>query len=310
MVRDNSEDKAERILSIYTKLTQGKVINKAQQSHLYGVSERTIQRDIVDIQCFLQNQELETGEIQEITYSKRAGGYILQTKNRKCLDSKDVLAVGKILLESRALVKEELFPILHNLSRFCCDCENEKAVEDFLRNEMHHYVELQHKEWLEALESVSYWTEIPRERILKSIEEFNFGDNEYVLDFQIINLDYEIGSDPKHLFSETATEKYRVSVLRSGGVWLSRYVVFVRDSEEIRFECTDREPESGTKFEIGDIVKFVKDPFNDDWIVKGKIGTKRGFGMADDSNFYYIEKVGDEERHFDNAHETELTKVK
>lgn len=48
MVRDNSEDKAERILSIYTKLTQGKVINKAQQSHLYGVSERTIQRDIVD----------------------------------------------------------------------------------------------------------------------------------------------------------------------------------------------------------------------------------------------------------------------
>ena len=69
----------------------------------------------------------------------------MQTKNRKCLDSKDVLAVGKILLESRALVKEELFPILHNLSRFCCDCENEKAVEDFLRNEMHHYVELQHK---------------------------------------------------------------------------------------------------------------------------------------------------------------------
>ena len=100
MVRDNSEDKAERILSIYTKLTQGKVINKAQQSHLYGVSERTIQRDIVDIQCFLQNQELETGEIQEITYSKRAGGYILQTKNRKCLDSKDVLVVGKIRIIS------------------------------------------------------------------------------------------------------------------------------------------------------------------------------------------------------------------
>lgn len=166
------------------------------------------------------------------------------------------------------------------------------------------------KEWLHVLEYVSRRSEIPRERILKSVEEFNFGDYEYVLDFQIINLDYEIGCDPKHLFSETATEKYRVSVLRSGGVWLSRYVVFVMDSEEIRFECTDREPESGTKFEIDDVVKFVKDPFNDDWIVKGKIGTKRGFGMVDDSNFYYIEKVGDEERHFDNAHETELTKVK
>ena len=100
-----------------------------------------------------------------------------------------------------------------------------------------------------------------------------------------------------------------MSVLRSGGVWLDRYVVF-DDSEEVRFECTDREPESGTKFEIDDVVKFVKDPFNDDWIVKGKIGTKRGFGMPNDSNFYYIEKVGDEEDYFDDAHETELMKVK
>ena len=129
------------------------------------------------------------------------------------------------------------------------------------------------------------------------------------MDFEIINLNYENGCDPEHPFTGTATEKYRVSVLRSGGVWLNRYVVF-DDGEEVRFECTDREPESGTKFEIDDVVKFVKDPFNDDWIVKGKIGTKRGFGMADDSNFYYIEKVGDEERHFDDAHETELTKVK
>ena len=165
------------------------------------------------------------------------------------------------------------------------------------------------KKWLHALGYVSRWSEIPKERILKSVEEFNFGDDEYVLDFEITNLNYENGCDPEHPFTGTATEKYRVSVLRSGGVWLDRYVVF-DDSEEVRFECTDREPESGTKFEIDDVVKFVKDPFNDDWIVKGKIGTKRGFGMADDSNFYYIEKVGDEERHFDDAHETELTKVK
>ena len=165
------------------------------------------------------------------------------------------------------------------------------------------------KKWLHALGYVSRWSEIPKERILKSVEEFNFGDDEYVLDFEIINLDYEIGCDPEHPFTGTATEKYRVSVLRSGGVWLDRYVMF-DDSEEVRFECTDREPESGTKFEIDDVVKFVKDPLNDDWIVKGKIGTKRGFGMPNDSNFYYIEKVGDEEDYFDDAHETDLMKVK
>ena len=163
------------------------------------------------------------------------------------------------------------------------------------------------KKWLHALGYVSRCSEISKERILKSIEEFNFGDNEYVLKFEIINLNYENGCDPEHPFTGTATEKYRVSVLRSGGVWLNRYVVF-DDGEEVRFECTDREPESGTKFEIGDVVKFVKDPFNDDWIVKGKVGPKRGFGMLDDSNFYSIAKV-DEEDYFDDAHETELTKV-
>ena len=162
--------------------------------------------------------------------------------------------------------------------------------------------------WECCLDCAAFCCEIPKERILKSVEEFNFGDNEYVLDFEITNLNYENGSDPEHPFTGTATEKYRVSVLRSGGVWLDRYVVF-DDGEEVRFECTDREPESGTKFEKGDVVKFVKDPFNDDWIVKGKVGPKRGFGMPDDSNFYSIAKV-DEEDYFDDAHETELTKVK
>lgn len=41
MVRDNSEDKAERILSIYTKLTQGKVINKAQQGMALSYAVQT-----------------------------------------------------------------------------------------------------------------------------------------------------------------------------------------------------------------------------------------------------------------------------
>ena len=59
----NSEDKAERILSIYSRLKQGRVIYKEQESIAFAVTPRTIQRDIADIQCFLQNQGSETGEI-------------------------------------------------------------------------------------------------------------------------------------------------------------------------------------------------------------------------------------------------------
>ena len=66
-----SEDKAKRILAIYTRLRQGKIVEKAAMSETYGVSQRTIQRDITDIQCFLQDQCMETGSIQEIIFDKQ-----------------------------------------------------------------------------------------------------------------------------------------------------------------------------------------------------------------------------------------------
>lgn len=147
-----SEDKAERVLSMYTKLKQGKVIEKEKEGQKYNVSSRTIQRDIADIQCFMQNQNVDTGEIQEIVYDKKLGGYILQTKSTNQLNSQEILAVVKILLDSRALMKSELFPIIHKLIKMCSDEVELKMIEDLLRNEMYHYVELQHgKKLLERL---------------------------------------------------------------------------------------------------------------------------------------------------------------
>lgn len=140
----DSEDKAERVLSIYTRLKQRKVINKEKESLEYHVASRTIQRDIADIQCFLNNQNAETGEVQEVVYDKAAGGYILQTKQKKQLEGKEILAVLKVLLESRSLMKCELFPIIHKILGLCSDEEDAKMVEMMLKNEMYHFVELQH----------------------------------------------------------------------------------------------------------------------------------------------------------------------
>lgn len=147
-MQNNSEDKAERILSIYSRLKQGKVVFKEELSELYGVSTRTIQRDITDIQCFLQNNGMETGEVQEIVFDKKAGGYRLQTMQKNHLDGKEILAVSKVLLESRALVKSEMFPIINSLMGLCSDDPETKKVRNMLNNEMHHYVELQHKQSL------------------------------------------------------------------------------------------------------------------------------------------------------------------
>ncbi len=143
MNRD-TEDKSERILSIYSRLKEGRIVDKAEESATFGVNPRTIQRDISDIQNFLKNQNSETGEVQEIVYDRSAGGYRLQTKIQKHLQPKELLAVCKVLLESRSLVTDEMSPIIHKLTNTCSEGEDRKLVRDYISNELHHYNELHH----------------------------------------------------------------------------------------------------------------------------------------------------------------------
>ncbi len=151
-MKDSAEAKAERVLSIYSRLRDGKTIYKSEESNVYGVSPRTIKRDIADIQNFLQNQISETGEVQEIKYDHASGGYRLETKVERELQPKELLAVGKVLLESRSLMKDEMFPIINKLTNACSGEEDRKLVSDYLANEMRHYTELHHgKELLDMI---------------------------------------------------------------------------------------------------------------------------------------------------------------
>lgn len=160
----SSDAKSERVLSIYSRLRQGKVIYKLEESQRFDVAQRTIQRDIADIQSFLDNQNSETGEIQEIVFDRKSGGYKLETKIQKCLEGRELLAVCKVLMESRSLVKEEMFPIINKLINTCSDEKQKKLVKKYIENEMHHYIELQHHEkllnklWIleEAIKKQSY----------------------------------------------------------------------------------------------------------------------------------------------------------
>lgn len=139
-----ADDKAERVLSIYSRLREGQIIDKEAESNRYGVAQRTIQRDISDIQCFLQTQSFDTGEIHEVVFDRSVGGYRLETKLKKHLEPKEILAICKVLLESRALIKEEMFPIINKLMNACNDEEEKKRLREYIGNEMHHYEELHH----------------------------------------------------------------------------------------------------------------------------------------------------------------------
>lgn len=139
-----TDNKAERILSIYSQLKQGKIVFKTEESIKYGVTSRTIQRDISDIQCFLQNRENEIGEIQEVVFDRKSGGYRMETRTCSQIKGRELLAVCKVMLESRSLVKEELFPIINKLILLCSSDEEKELLKSFINNEMYHYTELQH----------------------------------------------------------------------------------------------------------------------------------------------------------------------
>ena len=102
----------DRMLELYTRLAEGKLIYKAEAAEHYKCSLRSIQRDIDDLRIFFHNQSDASGVVQEIVYDAKLRGYKLVPPLRNVLNNKEVFAVLKILLESRSLSKEELDPIL------------------------------------------------------------------------------------------------------------------------------------------------------------------------------------------------------
>lgn len=138
-------DKIARILGIYTKLTNGCLINKAEEAQNYGVNERSIQRDIDDIRNYFENEAANVGFINSVIYDRSEKGYRLEQIYKMKLSNSEVLAVCKILLDSRAFTKVEMQAILDKLVSCCVPKSNQKIVEDLICNEKFHYVEPRHK---------------------------------------------------------------------------------------------------------------------------------------------------------------------
>ena len=137
-------DKIERVLGIYTSLTNGYCVNKAEEAIKYGVNERSIQRDIDDIRHYLENEAGEDGYVNSIIYDRYEKGYRLEQMYKTKLTNSEVLAICKILLDSRALTKNEMTTVLDKLIECCVPKENQRLVADLISNEAFHYIEPKH----------------------------------------------------------------------------------------------------------------------------------------------------------------------
>lgn len=144
MSDSTGRSKHDRMLELCMRLVEGEFIKKKQESERYQVNERSIQRDIDNLRTFFSEKSIREDIPQEVIYDRVQKGYRLQRSNKKDLTNGEALSVSKILLESRAFTKDELFPILDKIVRGCIPKKNLKQVTDLLSNEKFYYIEPRH----------------------------------------------------------------------------------------------------------------------------------------------------------------------
>lgn len=134
--------KVERVLWIYNKLIKSACINKKEVAVKFGVDERSIQRDISDVNAYLSNYIGETGGA-EVSYKRKRKGYHLVSKDKKCLTREDVLAISRVLLESRAFRKDDMDSIIDGLME-CIDPNDVKDIRRLIGDELLNYTSVRH----------------------------------------------------------------------------------------------------------------------------------------------------------------------
>ena len=171
------ESKNYRTLAMYISLCEGRTVNKKEAALNYGVDERSIQRDIDDIRAFLDDHRTtDAGDNRYIEYDRYKKGFVMIGNESSLMTNSEILAVVKILLESRAFTKREMSVILEKLVNGCVPLKNMKLVGKLISNEKYHYVELRHKEYIQD----KLWS------IGSDIEEHN-----------LVQLRYARGSAPR-----------------------------------------------------------------------------------------------------------------
>lgn len=131
--------KSSRVLELYQEFLSGKVINKQDAADRYQVNVRSIQRDIDTIRDFLSDQCAKQGIARSIEYDRAVNGYRLVTQEVSQLTQGEALALCKIILESRALTKEQLKSCFQAILTSCVLPKEEQDVEWFIANELYYY---------------------------------------------------------------------------------------------------------------------------------------------------------------------------
>lgn len=105
--------KSFRLLKMYEWLNRGDVINKKEFAEMFGISEKSVQRDIEDLRAYIA-ENVDDGDAY-IEYDQTKKGYVLIKCEQEFLTNEEILSITKILLESRSFNKDEINTLINKL---------------------------------------------------------------------------------------------------------------------------------------------------------------------------------------------------
>lgn len=132
------EYKSERVLDLFFRALKGETLSARELSNTYGISTRSVTRDINDLKCFLAEHRDTLGNA-ELIYSSATHSYSLYMDN--LLSNKELLAVAKILIGCKAFSREELLTIICKLKAHTSSSDKAR-LEALINKELFHYSEV------------------------------------------------------------------------------------------------------------------------------------------------------------------------
>lgn len=180
-VNDMKLDNAKtfRLLNLYERLNRGETVNKKEFASSFGISEKSVQRDIDDLRIYLA-ECYENGDDVTVEYSYIKNGYYLVKKDKEFLTNEEILGIAKILLESRAYNKEELESLIDKLLLQATPSAR-MNIREMILNEKFHYIPLKHnKPLLKAI-----W-ELSENIYNKTLIEFDYVRKDKVASHRVV----------------------------------------------------------------------------------------------------------------------------
>ena len=132
------EIKTGRLMELFIRALKGEALSVKELSEEYGVSTRSITRDINDLKAFLSDNQDILG-YAELEYSGKDHNYNLRMDS--FLSNKELLSITKVLIGCRVFSNQDLLEIIKKLKSHTTPADRMR-LEKIIQKEIYHYNEV------------------------------------------------------------------------------------------------------------------------------------------------------------------------